>query len=102
MKAHRLAKIANSIAEFIPAEKGFKEEVENLDEVAPAQVEAADPDGEMALSQLKNVVDRATALMKMIQPNSKLEPWVQSKITIADDYVTSVHDYIKNTPGSVE
>ena len=80
---------------------GIHEETESLDEVAPAQVEAMDPDGEMALTQLKNVVNKATALIKMLQPNSKLEPWVQSKITLADDYVTTIHDYIKNTPGAV-
>lgn len=80
---------------------GIHEENENLEEVAPAQVEATDPDGEMALTQLKNVVNKAVALTKMIQPNSKLEPWVQSKITLADDYVTTIHDYIKNTPGAV-
>lgn len=78
-----------------------KEETENVQEVAPAQVEATDPDGEMALTQLKNVVNKAMALTKMIQPNSKLEPWVQSKITLADDYITTIHDYIKNTPGAV-
>lgn len=77
------------------------EETKNVQEVAPAQVEATDPDGEMALTQLKNVVNKAMALTKMIQPNSKLEPWVQSKITLADDYVTTIHDYIKNTPGAV-
>lgn len=75
--------------------KGFKEEV------APAQVEATDPDGEMALTQLKNTVAKASALLKMIQPNSKLEPWVQSKITLADDYITTIHDYLTHTPGAI-
>lgn len=81
--------------------KALTEETENVQEIAPAQVEATDPDGEMALSQLKNVVNKAMASTKMIQPNSKLEPWVQSKITLADDYITTIHDYIKNTPGAV-
>lgn len=79
----------------------YKESIENVQEVAPAQVEATDPDGEMALTQIKNVADKAAALMEMIQPNSKLEPWVQSKITLADDYITTIHDYLKNTPGAI-
>lgn len=84
-----------------PCQTQQQEDVESVQEVAPAQVEATDPDGEMALTQLKNVVNKAMSLTKMIQPNSKLEPWVQSKITLADDYVTTIHDYLKNTPGAV-
>ena len=78
-----------------------KEETENVQEIAPAQVEATDPDGEMALTQLKNTAAKASALLKMIQPNSKLEPWVQSKITLADDYITTIHDYLTHTPGAI-
>jgi hypothetical protein len=37
----------------------------------------------------------------MLKPDSQLEAWVQSKITMADDYITTVRDYIKHTPGSV-
>lgn len=81
--------------------KGMGEETENVQEIAPAQVEATDPDGEMALTQLKNTAAKASALLKMIQPNSKLEPWVQSKITLADDYITTIHDYLTHTPGAI-
>jgi hypothetical protein len=37
----------------------------------------------------------------MLKPTSKLEAWVQSKITLADDYIVSVHDYLKNTEGAI-
>jgi serine protease inhibitor len=60
-----------------------------------------DPEGEMALTQLKSIVEKANEIIPMLKPDSQLEAWVQSKITMADDYITTVRDYIKHTPGSV-
>lgn len=57
-----------------------------------------DQDGEMAISQLRSIVDNATKLLEMINPQTNLEPWVQSKITKAQDYVSIVHDYMTHTP----
>jgi hypothetical protein len=31
----------------------------------------------------------------MLSPDMELEAWVQSKITKAADYISSVHDYLK-------
>lgn len=57
-----------------------------------------DQDGEMAISQLRSIVDNATKLLEMMNPQTNLEPWVQSKITKAQDYVSIVHDYMTHTP----
>lgn len=61
-----------------------------------------DYEGEMAISQLNNIARKAETVAKMLKPGSKMEAWVQSKITLADDYITTIHDYLQNTPGSVE
>jgi hypothetical protein len=61
-----------------------------------------DYEGEMAISQLKNIAKKAETVAKMLKPESKMEAWVQSKITQADDYISTVHDYLQHTPGSVE
>lgn len=61
-----------------------------------------DYEGEMALSQLRNIASKSQELVKMIENDSKMEAWVQSKITLADDYITTVYDYIKNTPGTIQ
>ena len=60
-----------------------------------------DYEGEMAHGELYNIIDNAEAICKMLKPDSQLEAWVQSKITKANDYINAVHDYLKNTPGSV-
>ena len=61
-----------------------------------------DYEGEMAISQLNNIAKKAETVAKMLKSESKMEAWVQSKITLADDYITTIHDYLQNTPGSVE
>lgn len=57
-----------------------------------------DHDGEMAISQLRSIVDNATKILEMLNPETNLEPWIQSKITKAQDYISVVHDYMTHTP----
>lgn len=53
-----------------------------------------EPDGEMALGQLMSIAEKAENLRKFIQQDSDLEPWVSSKITMADDYIDGISDYM--------
>lgn len=68
------------------------------------EIEADDSDNiedayRMALGQLAFISDFSKDLLEKMrsQPNlaSKLEPWVQSKITIIEDYLASVHSYVE-------
>jgi hypothetical protein len=51
-------------------------------------------EGEMVISQLKTMMRRADELMKMLKPDTDLPEWVQSKITLAQDYVQTAADYM--------
>ena len=53
--------------------------------------ETEDQDGVMALGQIKAMQERLGKLQQMIRPDSNLEPWVASKITLADDYLNTVN-----------
>ena len=68
--------------------------------------ENSDHEISMARSELESTADKALAISSMLQSKSDignpLEAWVQSKITKAKDYITSVHDYLKYTPGMNE
>ena len=61
--------------------------------------ETKDYEGQMAKAQLQMIAKRATDLAEMMTDNMQLEAWVQSKITIAEDYVTTVHDYMTTRKG---
>lgn len=53
-----------------------------------------DYEGEMAVTQLKTIMRHAEHLIKMMEPNTNLPEWVQSKITKAQDYISTAHDYL--------
>ena len=65
--------------------------------------EEVDYEGEMAKSELYRLVKNSQELMQMLDDDTQLEAWVQSKITKAADYIASVSQYlgfqVENKPG---
>ena len=65
-----------------------------------------DYEGDMAMSQLKSVMRNAQKIHDMLSPDTNLPEWVQSKITLAEDYISTAANYLqsenveesKNTP----
>jgi hypothetical protein len=61
-----------------------------------------DLEGQMAMSQLMSISRRAQRIAEMIKPDTQLDAWVQSKLTMAEDYVTTVYDYLRNNPNQIK
>lgn len=61
-----------------------------------------DEGGEMAVGQIMAMNDKIARLQNFINGESEVEPWVASKLTLADDYLTSVADYMQFNEGSEE
>jgi hypothetical protein len=57
--------------------------------------EETDYEGEMAKSELYRIIENAEELFQMLDDDTQLEGWVQSKITKAADYLNSVTQYLK-------
>ena len=55
---------------------------------------ADDESAEMAKTQLKAIANKAMQLASNLSDDEVLEPWVQSKIAVAKEQITSVHDYL--------
>ncbi len=55
-------------------------------------------DHEMIFQQLSNLKANVCALMSACQHGTKqlTEAWVQSKVTLANDYIDTVHSYVIN------
>jgi hypothetical protein len=51
-------------------------------------------EGEMAMSQLKGIMNHAKQMHDMLDPSTDLPEWVQSKITLAYDYIQTAADYM--------
>jgi len=56
--------------------------------------EELDYEGEMAKSELRNIIQNAQELMNSLDDDTQLEAWVQSKLTKANDYINSVTQYL--------
>lgn len=65
-------------------------------------IKTEDPDGEMALGQIRSMHDNLYQLEELINADSELEPWVNSKLTLANDYLDVVADYMKYNPENEE
>jgi hypothetical protein len=55
-----------------------------------------DYEGAMARTQLQTVVRNAQDLINMLSMDDNMPEWVQSKITLAQDYISSVRDYLQS------
>lgn len=66
-----------------------------MSELMEGVLDDTDDDGWMAKSELYKLAKYAIALHGMIQDSDNLEPWVQSKITKASDYISTVKHYME-------
>ena len=57
--------------------------------------------GEMAMHQLKSIVMNAQNLMGLIPTDQELPDWVESKLTLAQDYVDTIYNYLATSDGDV-
>jgi len=55
-----------------------------------------DYEGAMARTQLQTTIRSSQELINMLSLDDNLPEWVQSKITLAQDYISSVRDYLKS------
>jgi len=68
----------------------------------PKIYEERDAEGQMAIGELKVLAQKAQELAGMMKDDTQLEGWVQSKITKAKDYISSVHDYMNGNPDKID
>jgi hypothetical protein len=58
--------------------------------------EAHEPESKMIQYQLKNIIENAEELIQMVEGLDSIEDWIQSKVTLADDYLSTLRDYMKH------
>jgi hypothetical protein len=54
-----------------------------------------DYEGDMAMSQLKSIIANAQRMHDMLKVDTNLPEWVQSKITLAEDYISTASNYMQ-------
>jgi predicted RNA binding protein YcfA (HicA-like mRNA interferase family) len=54
-----------------------------------------DYEGDMAMSQLRSLMFNAQDMMDLMDENTNLPEWVQSKVTLAEDYISTAANYLR-------
>ena len=72
--------------------KGFKEESE-VNEAKDDEREY-DYEGEMVKSDLRSIIANANRLIDMLEDDDNLPEWCQNKVTLAEDYISTVANYM--------
>lgn len=82
------------LAPYLSNAQEITEEIENETETEEGNEEAA----EMAMAQLAYISDYSRDLLQKLRTNpsmgEEIEPWVLSKITIMEDYLFSIYNYL--------
>ena len=75
----------------------YKDAIQMLDE-ALSSIDKGEYDyeGAMARTQLQTTIRNSQELIDMLSMDDNMPEWVQSKITLAQDYISSVRDYLKS------
>ena len=77
----------------VPADKQIAQQMgEEADKEGDAR--EYDYEGEMAKTQLKGILKHAQNLHDSLEDDTNLPEWVQSKITLAHDYIQTASDYM--------
>jgi acetylornithine deacetylase/succinyl-diaminopimelate desuccinylase-like protein len=87
-----------AIKEEANNEKEFAALLEEIKPIEEAVITEEDEKEEidMAVAQLESVIENANEALVLLKQTTELEAWVQSKITMADDYITTIRDYMKH------
>jgi hypothetical protein len=80
---------------FVP-EGELEMEQPEVVEMQPQQDPEYDEEGSMAKSQLITIADAAAELYNMMEDETNLPEWVQSKLTLSKEYIDTARDYLKS------
>lgn len=86
----KLAKMIMAKQSKHPIAQQMGEEVKDV-----ADVGEYDYEGDMAKSQLRSILANAKRLHDMLEDKDNLPEWVQSKITLAEDYILTAANYME-------
>jgi hypothetical protein len=109
MKTNNLKKLIkeeyHKVKNFMETQYGFTPELGKVygnPYVNSFKNEGDESDSDMAVDQLEISIRKAQELITKLRGKGNLEPWVQSLITKAEDYISTVADYSEVNEYDVE
>ena len=85
---------------YTVGEKEYEQQIKHVKKMAMQEAESTDKgeydyEGDMAMSDLRSIMHNAQRLHDMLKPDTNLPEWCQSKITLAEDYISTVANYMQ-------
>jgi len=53
-------------------------------------------DARMSINQLKSLLHNTTEMLAMVKPEDLLPEWVETKITLAEDYIVTCNNFLRS------
>jgi hypothetical protein len=88
-------RIQQALGAYYAKKRGTNEEVVLEEPKDAADVGEYDYEGDMAKSQLRSIMANSKRMHDMLEDTTNLPEWVQSKITLAEDYVVTAANYME-------
>lgn len=82
------------IAELLKEMDAITSDDEGMEAVPEYDRGEYDREGDMAHTQLRTICAASQDLLDTVGAEDNLPEWVQSKLTLAQDYLTTVRDYL--------
>lgn len=64
--------------------------------IKPHHTSSCDDAVTMARSQVETIINNAQHVMELLQSTTDIEPWVASKLTLAEDYINTVAEQLRS------
>jgi exonuclease VII small subunit len=89
------SKGAPTAANLKAAAESFEQNFSELEEAVNSIDKGEyDYEGLMARTQLQTILRNSTDLIDMLSDQENMPEWIQSKITLSQDYISTVRDYL--------
>lgn len=89
------SKCAPTAANLKAAAESFEYNFSELEEAVKSIDKGEyDYEGLMARTQLQTILRNSTDLIDMLRDEENMPEWIQSKITLSQDYISTVRDYL--------
>jgi Asp-tRNA(Asn)/Glu-tRNA(Gln) amidotransferase C subunit len=96
-EVNEMSSHGKALAKAIMAKQSKRPIAQQMGEAIKDQADVGEYDyeGDMAKSQLRSIMTNAKRMHDMLEDTTNLPEWVQSKITLAEDYVLTAANYME-------
>lgn len=94
-RMEEIAKASNNNGQLAMAAAPNYAEVEDFSDAMNGPFMSSEPNGAMAINQLRVMREKIDIMLGMLYPDDNIEPWMSTKLTMSSQNLASVADYMR-------